>query len=219
MGVGDYAGHPFRGNQWTSGGTAMSRGDWRAREETFGPYVDPGPAATSEDIILAERSLGRRLQDVRREPNRDMAQRQHLGMVADFFPNAPDSVKRVLVFYQSELPSRAAAETEGRSITLTAAAFRGEGTSGSLGATFVHEVEHVIDEKMGVKRTEFTPRLRQLIRDVPEKELQLYRTRLGRDHAEYRVNSFFIEHGHELTPADRERAVSALMAHARKREK
>lgn len=38
--MGDFVGHPFRGNQYSEGGVSVSRGDWRVREP-YDPYARP----------------------------------------------------------------------------------------------------------------------------------------------------------------------------------
>jgi hypothetical protein len=118
-----------------------------------------------------------------------------------------------------------------KGISIGKKGLQGKGSSGTLGATFIHEVEHLWDLVNGqgtvhtsgkVSMSEFTPRLRQMIRGMkssPNNPIwyMVPGYKQGRDNAEMYVSSFFDRHGErgkEITPEEREFAVQSVMKRA-----
>lgn len=150
----------------------------------------------------------------------DMKGRQYLGQVKDFLPEVSGLHSKVAsahVFFDPSLRHEAAGITEGRTVAIGPAAFSGRGSSGSLGDTFLHEIEHLVDEHSGRGRQEFTPRLRQMLRELEgEKNLARFLGRHGDDQAGYHVGAFFDKHaGHELTAEEKAEATKAVVDKAK----
>lgn len=134
----------------------------------------------------------------------------YLGVVDDFFPRAHQidyTLANITVVFDPSV-NTCAADTNGALIRVGKMGFKHQGTSRSLGATFIHEVEHCLDairghylggRGHGTPRgeravSEFTPRLRQLLRhlkDEPDFRIWNYLHRKhGQDHAENYVDHF-----------------------------
>lgn len=173
-------------------------------------------------------------------PNVDANGSHYLGQMKDFLPagaDVPDAVKNRHVFYDPKavnemgaaavysrqfrrMPDGTEKDVTAPTMRIGPGAMQGRGTSGSLGDTFLHEVEHAIDHHDGKKLTEYTPRFRQMMREFrhgPDDPVQ-FLSRHGRDNAEYHVDNFFAMHpGHTLTAAEKADAVSALLAVAKEK--
>ena len=176
-------------------------------------FTLPGTGVTAAAVARAERRLLDRLARLQARPGRQL-----LGLIGDFLlpqPHWPAVVADRPVFYEPRLTT-AAATTNGWGIDLGPGAVAHHGSSGALGATFVHEVEHVLDYHTAQPRSELTPRWRQLLRELAPDDLIRCQTRHGRDHARAHIEWFYERHpGHPLTAAELDQATDALLAYAR----
>jgi len=190
--------------------------------DEYGRWRSIGTRATREEVSKAHATLVERLRKLASSENVSIKQRQYLGQVKDFFlgySKLPNKTANAHVFFDpSVTDSDAAADTEGKTIRIGPKAFGGKGTSGSLGDTFIHEVEHLHDEHSGHKRTEFTPRLRQMLRELddPKEAINFLRRHSGESNASGYVGSWFLNHpGHELTEEERKFAIEEVIQKAK----
>lgn len=196
-----------------------------------------GSGATPEEERFAhvalQRALSRHVKTYgRSHPNFEDYKTSpvYIGQVSDFFPRAGQVDRRlasVAVYFDPRI-SGCAANTNGAEIRIGKEGYKNYGSSGSLGATFLHEVEHIWDALKGHYTnstpgqravSEFTPRLRQMLRqlkDEPNMRIWTYLGKHGKDHAEFYVDNF-LRQGDVFspTPEEREFAVQSLIKRAK----
>ena len=182
-----------------------------------GGGIDPtcspsGTGVSRSDVADAENRLWTKLAEMKTAVNLDMQQRQYMGQVKDFLPGVKHPKTAAAHIFYDPSYHEAAAVTEGRTIKIGPGAIEGKGSSGSFGNTFVHEVEHLYDQHTTGKRTEYSPRLRQILREVAEKpELRGLQFDMG--DAYYR--SWFSGIGYDLSEEELQDAKAAIMKKAR----
>jgi SPP1 gp7 family putative phage head morphogenesis protein len=192
-------------------------------DPTCSPGGGPDAMVETSRFTIADESssaekIQARFQAIASSPNVDMTKRQYLGRVSDFVSGAGDA-SDVLVFYDPVARQHAAGSSysNGARIDLRPGAFEGRGSSGSLGGTFLHELEHTLDVKAGKELKEYTPRIRELIRRMSKKDaFDLLRRESGEDSAHAMLGrAFGADRGHELSSEERSHAVSSLLSRAR----
>jgi len=182
-------------------------------------WANTGAGFSKAQVSAAHRLLSEKLREISSAENSNIKTRQYLGKVSDFISGdlLSDKTKSTHVFWEPGLSD--AARTNGIIVELGSGAFDNMGSSGSLGDTFAHEVEHLFDEHSGIKRNEFTPRFRQMMRTIYDdvKPMAFLNRHSGEQNALAHVRSFFDSHpGHELTSEQESQAVESVIKWAKK---
>lgn len=221
------------------GGRSVGKA-WREEDH---PRADDGKfshgAFTPEHVEHAGRAVEAKMAGLRDAPNVDLKQRQYLGQASDLLPPdaaVPDAVRKLHVFYHPDAENESGAAAlfhlqrgaDGKPLTapvllIGPGALEHRGSSGSLGDTVLHEVEHAIDFHNGRETSEFTPRFRQMMRELTadlasgkESAAAYVNRHVGQDNAEAFVRSWFNAHpGHDLTDEEVSEAAKRVVAAAR----
>lgn len=203
-----------------------------------------GAKVTAQEVAHAQVRLQSALRDAVKGMGRPSGSPYHnykdhpisLGSVSDFFPRAADvhpRLARVSVVFDPTLGD--AASTNGAFINIGKFGFKHRGTSMSLGDTFFHEVEHCLDAMRGHYLggkgfetevgeravSEFTPRLRQLLRqlkDEPDFRIWNYlHSKHGYDHARNYADRY-LHTAKRFVPTPEEEDFAARMVVKRAKE-
>jgi hypothetical protein len=192
-----------------------------------------GSGATVDDEVYAQKKLQEVLRNLVKDPYADYKTNiLFLGHVSDFFPRAANGMGLISVFWNPLIRGCAARlvhNVRHGYIEVGKWGFKHKGSGRSLGGSFIHEVEHLhdllIDKKYEMKDqqahlSEFTPRLRQMLRhlkDEPNFRIWNYfHRKLGELHAENYVDRY-LEGVESYTPTEEERkfATQAVMKRAK----
>ena len=196
-------------------------------------WNEVGSGATVADEKYAQEKLQEMLRKVVKDPYAKYKENKiYMGTVKDFFPSAPMEMSRIPVLWDPHTVDCAARLTHNLTyaeVHVGKLGFKHRGTGRSLGGSFIHEVEHLhdllVDKKYEfkdrrVRLSEFTPRLRQMLRhlkDEPNFRIWNYfHPKHGEAHAENYVDRY-LEGVEGYVPTDEERkfAAQAVMKRAK----
>lgn len=196
-------------------------------------WNEVGSGATVEDEVYAQKKLQEALRNLVKDPYADYKTNiLFLGHVTDFFPRAENGMGLISVFWNPLIRGCAARLVHNARhgyIEVGKWGFKHKGSGRSLGGSFIHEVEHLYDlliekryelKDQQAHLSEFTPRLRQLLRhlkDEPNFRIWNYFNRkFGEDHAANYVDRY-LEGVESYIPTEEERkfATQAVMKRAK----
>ena len=196
-------------------------------------WNEVGSGATIEDEVYAQKALQDALRKLVKDPYaRYKENRIYIGEVRDFFSKVTAEVAHVPVFWNPQIVDCAARITHGRSpavMDVGKLGFKHRGSGRSLGGSFIHEVEHLHDllvEKEHETRdpegrlSEFTPRLRQMLRHLKDEPNFRIWNYLHRKHGEFHAESYvdrYLGGMESYVPTEEERqfAIQAVIKRAR----